>query len=239
MNLDKYNIVFNNQDIKHNKSQKKYYKKKYLKFLYSLSEDSSVLEVWPWNLSFLFNYVLPIVKKENIFISDISKWVIENIKQLSLLEEKNLLFWDFLNIDKKFDLIVFRHVFEHFDKEYTEKVVANLSWLLNENGTILIEVPNWFNLFYWITNFSLDFTHLQVWSEKTIKQVFDFYFKDEYELSFFWLNVFPYKIWFLSILWYSIRLFISFISFLICKIYVWWTIWDDFLLCKITKKWQK
>jgi predicted TPR repeat methyltransferase len=41
-----------------------------------------------------------------------------------------------------FDLIVARHVLEHMDKNYLEKLIPLLERNLTENGSILIEVPN-------------------------------------------------------------------------------------------------
>jgi SAM-dependent methyltransferase len=42
----------------------------------------------------------------------------------------------------KFDLVIFREVIEHMEKEEGEKVLDNISRVLKPNGSLLISTPN-------------------------------------------------------------------------------------------------
>jgi 2-polyprenyl-3-methyl-5-hydroxy-6-metoxy-1,4-benzoquinol methylase len=66
---------------------------------------------------------------------------IDPYNQEDIYYENNLSIYkkDLFDLDEKFDLIMLNHSFEHMDSP--EKVLTQLSKLINENGCILIRIP--------------------------------------------------------------------------------------------------
>lgn len=238
MDINNYNKIYNTNLNKLDKKslQYTYTKKKYNFILDEVDNNKKILEIWPWNCDFLINYVLPKSNISNIYLADISKWIIDNARSLNIFKNENIIFWDFLEVNRKFDIIIFRHVFEHFSKEYTEKVVSNLWNLLTDNWIVFIEVPNWFNFFYWITSLSIDFTHQQNHSEKTIEQCFNLFYKKDFTIEFKWYEPFPQKLSIKSVFWFTLRKFFSFLFYCISNVYTNVNVTNDFLFCKIKNK---
>ncbi len=70
---------------------------------------------------------------------DISNFAIDFCTNLGL-NAKNISLEDLKNSKSKFDLIYMQHVLEHFTNPF--EVISNCNELLNENGLVVIMVPN-------------------------------------------------------------------------------------------------
>ncbi|MFH0853293.1 MAG: class I SAM-dependent methyltransferase [bacterium] len=80
-----------------------------------------------------------------------------------------------LSFDENFDLVIMSHVIEHF---YNPKIIVNkIKSLITSNGIIFIKTPNSNFLFLkWFKNHTYVFDaprHLNIFSEKSIKLLFD------------------------------------------------------------------
>ena len=104
---------------------------------------------------------------------DVSKELIEIGKGLGI---QNILCDDIFNYleknDSKFDLMILRDVLEHFDKEETYKLITLLSTSLNENGLIILQVPNGQSPFMGKIFYG-DFTHHSAFTESSLSQLFN------------------------------------------------------------------
>lgn len=149
--------------------------KQYDKFIiWKLNKDSIILEIWPWNWGFTFylqnKYNLD---SKNINLIDISKSVIENLENNIYTKKYNLILWDVINFlentNIKFDLIIMRHVLEHFEKKDINKVVPLLERNLNNNWICLIEVPNIANPL-WLYMWFQDYSHYTHFTSKSLKE---------------------------------------------------------------------
>ena len=105
--------------------------KKFLKENIKTEQINSVLEVGSGPIG-MFS-VLP--KEINKYSFEIDK---EAAKKLEKIGVKNYFEWE--QIDRKFDLIILSHVVEHVLEDISEYVKRLLSFL-NEGGIIFIEVP--------------------------------------------------------------------------------------------------
>lgn len=103
---------------------------------------------------------------------DVSKELVEIGKGLGI---QNILCDDIFNYleinNSKFDLMILRDVLEHFDKEETYKLVTLLSNSLNENGLIILQVPNGQSPFMGKIFYG-DFTHHSAFTESSLSQLF-------------------------------------------------------------------
>ena len=72
---------------------------------------------------------------------------------------------------EKFDVVILRHVFEHFLEPLTD--AESLKQLLNENGKVFIEVPGVFNMKEWTPDPLMGFNafHAYYYSLKTLTNV--------------------------------------------------------------------
>lgn len=178
MNLDKYWITNCTSPLKYlDKNTLENYKP-YNKFIWKLNYESKILEIWPWNWSFLlylkqeFN-----LNSQNIYSIDKSKSVVNALNNNNLTKQFNNFLIDSKdyfnkNIDKKFDLIIMKHVLEHMNKEYIAELIPLLTNWINKHGKILIEVPNIANNPYWNYMFWWDFSHLTAFTDKSITEAF-------------------------------------------------------------------
>lgn len=65
-----------------------------------------------------------------------------------------------MNSNKKFDLIILRHVLEHTPNP--KNVIYKLHKLLNKGGKILIESPNFNFNYFWMSVFKKNYFQLEV-----------------------------------------------------------------------------
>lgn len=79
--------------------------------------------------------------------------------------------------NETFDLIIFRAVFEHIEKIYSEHFLQSVGKALKPNGTVLIEVPNmdWFIASH---ERYMDFTHEVGFTRESLRQLLSLYYND-------------------------------------------------------------
>lgn len=116
----------------------------------------------------------------NIHAIDISPQQIEvaknymakkGIKYDGKVQFKNIdIFEEFENNDLKYDIITFIDVLEHFKKYEAFELLELAYEALNQNGTILIRVPNMEDPIYSSLNFYHDFTHEIGFTRSSLKQ---------------------------------------------------------------------
>ncbi len=67
---------------------------------------------------------------------------------------------DFLDsTEERFDVVVMRHVLEHFNKKECVDIMEKIHHVLNENGIVIIEVPNAGSPIFGALSHHIDFTH--------------------------------------------------------------------------------
>jgi 2-polyprenyl-3-methyl-5-hydroxy-6-metoxy-1,4-benzoquinol methylase len=98
--------------------------------------EGNVLEVGPG-----YGYLLYYFKKNgfNILGLEYNHYMIKKAKELLGLEFKNMSIYE-LDVEKKFDVILFSHVLEHFTDPIS--LLSKCKSLLRDNGVIFIEVPD-------------------------------------------------------------------------------------------------
>ncbi len=100
---------------------------------------------------------------------------VEQIKIGSSLGIPGLICDDIFNFledhSSTFDLIILRDVLEHFDRDETYKIIAELNNKLNKQGTIILQVPNGQSPFVGKILFG-DFTHHSAFTESSLNQLF-------------------------------------------------------------------
>jgi len=149
----------------------------YDKYIVPLEKNSIVLEIWPgnWNFSY-YLYKKFNLSENNIYLLDISITVIEKLKSQNETKNFNIILSDSIEYlkktNKKFDLIIMRHVLEHMKKDYINKLIPYLINSLSDNWKILIEVPNLWNYPLGIYMFFWDYSHETWFTEKSIKECF-------------------------------------------------------------------
>lgn len=153
--------IFNSHDIKY------LYDFQIISKYKKLNSKIKILEIWVWlwkNIKYFFR------KWYNISWLEIDKQSIKNIN--STLKKEIVIEWNYeeVNIEKKYDLIYLRHVFEHFlDINLVTKKFKNN---LNKNWIIYINIPN--NKNSYILNESIyNHPHIYHFSEKSLKNIFE------------------------------------------------------------------
>jgi SAM-dependent methyltransferase len=140
----------------------------YKPILSKINKESKVLELGCGNGSFI--YYLKYKGFTNLKGIDISaEYLLEgtNLGFQNLYLEDIL---DSLKSEEKYDLIIARDVFEHFDKDSSFKMFELIFSKLNKGGNLLIQVPNGHGIFVNMIYFS-DFTHETLYSANSIKQI--------------------------------------------------------------------
>lgn len=155
------------------KTKKTY--KKYIHYIKKLNNNSRVIEIWPWNWSFLvyiqeqFN-----LKSDNIETTDLSESVIDELNSNNVTKFYNNNLCDsieyFDNKDKVYDLIILKHVLEHMQKDYITKLIPLLEKSLKIWWQILIEVPNVISFPFWFYMYFWDFSHYTPFADKSLKE---------------------------------------------------------------------
>lgn len=171
MNLDKYfetNIIKFNHDLT---NMFKMYDSKLKEYI---NKDSKILDIWPWNWGFSYHITKRFwVSIKNINFLDISSWVIENLKNTKELTWANFILSDLINFlennIKKFDIIIMRHVIEHFTKENINKIIPLLEKNISENGVIFMETPNVASPL-WQYMFFQDYSHYSPFVANSLKE---------------------------------------------------------------------
>ena len=246
MNIDNYHkVLAKNEGLWRSQKSQRKREKNFRSIVNEIKKESEVLVIWPGNCEF----VKCILKKKvwiqnkNLYLTDISKWVIDTIKKDKELKSANIIHKDIFKLfdkefsEKQFDLIILRHVIEHFEKDELERFIRRISEHMKKGATLLLETPNGFNLVYASYNFWVDFTHKQVITEMNLSQAFKMYFKGEFEERYYSFNVVPSKFSIMaSIGYYVIKPIVSWLSKLVVRSYTQGKNWKDFLLCTIRKK---
>ncbi|MBI3260574.1 MAG: class I SAM-dependent methyltransferase [Ignavibacteriae bacterium] len=77
--------------------------------------------------------------------------------------------------DETYDLIIFRAVFEHIEKIYSEHFLQSVGKALKPDGTVLVEVPNmdWFIASH---ERYMDFTHEVGFTRESLRQLLSLYY---------------------------------------------------------------
>ncbi len=248
MNLDKYwetNIA--GSDFIH--IQKQDYKKLsiYTKFLWRISTDAKILEIWPWNWKFLYflqeHYKLD---ENNLSTVDISKSVVGSLNKNKITKKFNNYLSDSIKYLSqntwKFDVIIMKHVIEHMEKPYIIELIPILMKALSKKWKILIETPNMVSIPLWVALYYRDFSHYTGFTEKSLEEAFLWYSKDKFNISFYnlYLNIINYK--------NLLTIIISFLTKYLYKLYIYlilgfykisWLeskVWTTGLICVIIKK---
>lgn len=170
--------------------------KYYTNFIWPLTPDSKVLEVWPWSWKFLvFLKEFYGLESENIFSVDLSKSVFNNISAHKITSLFNNNLWDTIEFlckdETKFDLIVMKHVLEHMTKDYIEKLIPVLVGKLSDKWKILIEVPNMANFPLWYAGFFTDFSHMTPFTDISLRQAFTWNSSQELNINMYNLYIYP------------------------------------------------
>ena len=83
---------------------------------------------------------------------DISESVIQNLQKDEHTADFNIVLSDaFTYLEQShehYDLVILRHVLEHFEKKEINKLIPLLESHLQDSGKILVEVPNMANAFF-------------------------------------------------------------------------------------------
>lgn len=156
-----------------------------------------ILEIWPGAWDFSKSYFISRHWKteKNLFFIDASETVCNHIQ--SIFPESSVYCWDILYIlqnnllNMVFDVIVLRHVFEHFDKNYAVEFMQKIWDHLSVGWQLLIEIPNWWNIINWVSTFAHDFTHMALYNTNSFHQMVQMYFPYKNSLTFFDYILFP------------------------------------------------
>jgi len=140
----------------------------YRRIFNEVGNSSKILELGCGNGSFL--YYLSKKSFNNLKGIDISVDYLNEGKKLGF---SNIFFEDIgdcLSTDEKFDVIIARDVFEHFDKEVAYQMFELIYSKLSKDGRLIIQVPNGHGMFVKMIYFS-DFTHDTLYSANSLRQI--------------------------------------------------------------------
>ncbi|MCK9272044.1 class I SAM-dependent methyltransferase [Candidatus Gracilibacteria bacterium] len=253
MNINKYGLT-NIQPILNDNQISNF--EQYIKYLpKNMTSNSEILEIGPGNGTFcVFIKNKFGIKNQNLTLLDLSSSVINLLNN----QEETKLFNNILsdsieyieNIENKFDVIIMKHVFEHLEKKYINKLIPVLIKSLKKGGTILIEVPNLGNIPNGVYMYNCDYSHYTGFTDKSIGEAF--YWNSDGNISVETFNLFK-KIYFnknlFSIIKDIIALLVESISFILSyfflRIFGNWSygvqerstnrVFTPLLLCTITK----
>lgn len=119
----------------------------YDRFLGKFGSDAKILEIGPGNGG--FGYYLQKkwnLKPKNVHMIDISESVVNNLRQHAFTKGYTIIHEDVVKFlqknGEKYDLIIMRHVLEHFEKKDINPLIPLLEKSLDSDGKIFVEVPN-------------------------------------------------------------------------------------------------
>lgn len=193
----------------------------YTKFIGNLPKSSKVLEIGAGNGEFLYflekYYTLD---PSNLSTLDISKSVVDSLDTNTITKRYNNHLSDVVEFLEKtnesYDLIVMKHVMEHMEKPYIEKLVPLLMNALNKNGKILVEVPNIINIPLGLVIYFADFSHATPFTDKSMREAFLWNYEGELDIKFY--NLYFYVIDYSNPISFIKSLFVKILYYSYCNL---------------------
>jgi len=209
----KHNIQ--KMDKKHLNHNLRFISENYSKFF--KNKSSNILELGFGNNAYLLRF-LSNNGFENLTGVDLDQNCINSasdIKNAHLIHDDIISFLK--NNINKYDIIIMKHVLEHFKKEEVNEIVDLIHDSLKKNGFCLIEVPNIINSLG-LKTYLLDFTHDSPFSPRALKQCFgNFSIKKIHSINYPMINYGSFTFFIGSVISKIISLFISLNTFLILR----------------------